>query len=65
MNNKNYTETEVVKSLSQKSDLHIRSDKKVIEERFGKTAKKDVGIGSKGKISFLVNFCGYHHTWVD
>ncbi len=58
-----YTEETVVKSLSKKSDLHVNTTKKIITETWGLRAKHDVGIKSRGKISYLVNHQQYTHIW--
>lgn len=60
---KNYIESEVVRSLSKKSDISISQGQKQIVENWGPSAKGDVGIKSKGKINFLVNYCGYVHSF--
>lgn len=62
---KNYTEMEVLGQLKRKADLQIRG--KQIQENINpsKGAKGDVGIKSRGKIDFLVNYLGYVHIFVD
>lgn len=61
---KNYDESQVVRSLQNKNDLEIDTRKKVIVQLHENRAKCDVGIGSRGKISYLKNFCGYISIWV-
>lgn len=61
--NRNYTEERVVIELRQKHDISIPQDRKQVVECFGSSAKGDVGIKSRGKIHFLVNYCGYVHLW--
>lgn len=60
---KDYIESEVVRSLSKKSDISVIQGQKQVIETWGPTAKGDVGIKSKGKITFLVNYCGYTHIF--
>lgn len=57
-NSKEYKEHEVVAKLQQKHDINIKGT--TIELLKGSGAKNDVGNGSKGKIDFLTNYCGYH-----
>lgn len=57
---KGYVEDTVVRDLNKKSDLRIMG-KQIQELRQG---KGDVGNGTKGKIDFLVKFCGYTHFYV-
>jgi hypothetical protein len=57
---KGYVEHEVVSQLSKKADIRI-SGKQIQELSEG---KGDVGNGSKGKIDFLVKYCGYTHFYV-
>ena len=40
-----------------------QSRSKEIVETWGPSASRDVGIKSRGKISFLVNYCGYTHNF--
>lgn len=61
--NRNYTEEAVIGELRKKHDISIPQGDKRIIELFGSVSKGDVGIKSKGKIDFLVNYCGYHHSW--
>lgn len=68
MAKKDYLENEVVTQLKKKSDLRIIG--KQIQELMrdppegGTLSKGDVGIGSRGKIDFLVKYCGYAHFHV-
>lgn len=62
---RNYSEATVVDQLNRKSDLLIPRDRKVIFMLFGPQAKGDVGIKSKGKISFLHKYHDYTITWVS
>ena len=60
---RNYDEGEVVRSLNKKNDIRINQGQKEIVETRGPSASRDVGIKSRGKISFLVNYCGYTHNF--
>lgn len=57
---KNYSEDQVVQQLNKKADIRIVG--KQIQEL--KEGKGDVGNGSKGKIDFLIKYCGYIHMFV-
>jgi hypothetical protein len=59
--NKGYTENGVLDDLKRKADLRV-SGKYVYQLRDG---KGDVGNGTKGKIHFLVKYCGYIHLMVN
>ncbi len=61
MPKKDYLEDKVVDQLSKKLDLRIQNGH-IMELIDG---KGDVGIHSRGKIDFLVKYCGYVHMWVD
>lgn len=61
MANKNYEEEDVVHRLRKKQDLYIHG--KQIQHL--ENGKGDVGIGSRGKIDFLVKYCGFVHMYVD
>lgn len=58
---RNYVEHEVVRQLNKKSDITIVG-KQIKELSKG---KGDVGIRSRGKIDFLVKYCGYVHFFVS
>lgn len=58
--NKGYVEHEIVAQLNKKSDLRIVG--KQIQEL--KEGRGDVGNGTRGKIDFLVNYCGFNHFFV-
>ena len=58
-----YDESTVVSQLQQKHDIRIQGNN--IFCLRGSEAKCDVGIKSRGKIDFLVNFCGYFFTFVN
>lgn len=60
-NKRNYNEEDVVKTLDKKSDIRIFG--KQVQEL--KEGKGDVGNGSRGKIDFLVRYCGYTHVFVN
>jgi len=62
MAKKNYQEGDVVYLLNKKHDLKIQG--KQIMELSGQLAKGDVGIHSRGKIDFLVNYQGFSHFYV-
>lgn len=55
---KNYSEYEVVKALNKKNDCYVSTHFKRIYE-LNEEGKGDIGIKSKGKMSFLKNYCGY------
>jgi hypothetical protein len=59
---RDYVEHEVVAQLRRKQDLQIIG--KQIQENTDSHAKGDVGIRARGKIDFLVNYCGYSHMFV-
>lgn len=63
--NKGYDEEDVKNRLRKKHDIKILKDRKNILLLFGSQAKGDIGIGSSGKIDFLVNYCGYRVEWTD
>jgi hypothetical protein len=52
-----YNEFQVVNILSRKSDITFNN--RTIHINRSSNAKGDIGIKSKGKIDYLVNFCGY------
>lgn len=58
--NKGYTEDQVLLDFRKKADLRVVG--KQIQEL--KEGKGDVGNGTRGKIDFLVKFCGYTHFYV-
>lgn len=58
-----YREFEVRDQLQRKHDIRIQGNNILCLK--GKSAKGDVGIKSKGKIDFLVNYCGYFFTFVS
>lgn len=67
---RDYQEHEVVAQLRRKADLDIdgkiiRELRRFAEEKDSHPAKGDVGIKSKGKIDFLVKYCGYTHYYVN
>ena len=62
---KNYIEHEVVASLKQKHDIYFPTQFRQIQILKGKDAKGDIGIKSRGKTDFLVNFCGYSRIFVS
>lgn len=57
-----YVEHQVIAELDRKADLRVVG--KQIQEITGDRAKGDVGNGTKGKIDFLVKYCGYTHFYV-
>lgn len=59
---KDYNEHQVVMELGRKADLRIQG--RQIQHLNGTSSKGDVGIKSKGKIDFLVRYCGYSHYFV-
>lgn len=65
---KEYVEWRVVDQLNKKHDLRVKG-KQIMElmnnpGKGGTPSKGDVGIKSKGKIDFLVNYCNYTHFFV-
>jgi hypothetical protein len=62
-----HTVSGAVASLNQKNDLLVKENFKggTIYRLAGNKAKGDVGIGSKGKIDFLVNHHGFVTEWTD
>jgi hypothetical protein len=64
-----HQESVVVAQLKKKFDLDI-TGKQILElKRFpgekGTPSKGDVGNKSRGKIDFLVKYCGYGHRYVS
>lgn len=62
MKNKNYVSGDVAAQLKLKHDIQIHGQR--IEILYGEGSKGDVGIKSKGKIDFLVNYCDYSQAYV-
>lgn len=58
---RNYDERKVVNELTKKADIRI-TGKQILELRDG---KGDVGNASRGKIDFLVKYCGYTYSHVN
>lgn len=56
----NYDEATAIRSLSKKKGVKISSGIIKIEK-----GTAELGNGSWGKISFLVNYCGYKQIFVD
>lgn len=58
-----------IESLNRKNDVIVSSNVAgiggIIHLLHGPKSKGDVGIGSKGKISFLENHHGYRKEWTD
>lgn len=67
MKTKEYQESIVVKQIERKHDLKIKGlmIQELKNNSSGQTSKGDVGIKTKGKIDFLVNYCGYNHMFVN
>lgn len=61
-NRKDYVEHEVLDSLKKKHDLRVVGN--TIQELMPPSSKCDVGIGSRGKMDFLIRYRGYRHIWV-
>lgn len=61
---RNYQENEVIKSLNEKNDLFVNQGQKLIFTLV-ESPKGDIGIKTKGKISYLVNYLGYWRTYVS
>lgn len=62
---KGYTEEGVLTALRRKSDIRVVG--KQVQQLSGakQPPKGDVGNGTKGKIDFLIRYCGYTHFYVD
>ena len=60
-----YDEIQVVKALNQKHDCRVNSAHKKIEIIKDPHGKGDLGNKSKGKIDFLLNYCGYQRSFVS
>lgn len=58
--NKNYDEATVVRALNKKRSIKVSNG--VIKVERDST---EVGNGTWGKISYLVNYCGYKQIFVD
>lgn len=58
---KGYQEYDIVAQISKKADLRVVG-KQIQQLRDG---KGDIGNGTKGKIDFLVKWCGYTHFYVN
>lgn len=77
MKSRNYNENEVMRQLNQKNDLFVVDRmvtdpntkqsfrEKHIYELAPPDSKGDVGIRSRGKISFLTKYCGFFYTLVS
>lgn len=60
-----YEEHIVLAQLAKKHDIYIPKDgEKTIQLLYGNMAKGDIGIKTRGKIDFLVNYKGYRTQWV-
>lgn len=64
-----YSENQVLSDLRKKNDLHIVGKQIQELKRFpgpkGTPSRGDVGIKTRGKIDFLVNYLGYLHIYVS
>lgn len=58
--NKNYDEATVIRALNKKRSIKVSNG--VIKVERDST---EVGNGTWGKISYLVNYCGYKQIFVD
>ena len=56
---RHYNESEVINALSKKHDVFIPAESKEVRVLKGHSASNDIGIKSKGKIDFLLHYCGY------
>ena len=56
---RNYQENEVVNDLAKKQDIHLDFQTKTVNVNSTETQKGDIGIRSRGKISFLTKYCGW------
>ena len=57
---KKYNESEIIAQLGKKNDIRIIG-RKIMHLKSG---KGDVGIKSKGKMDFLIKYCGYIYVSV-
>lgn len=55
----NYNQETVVAQLNKKNDVFIPSEENVIYIKREPAASHDIGIKSKGKIDFLLHYCGF------
>lgn len=62
---KKYDEYIISRQLNQKADIKVNTTLKKILILVGKEAKGDLGIHSRGKIDFLINFRDYKREYVD
>lgn len=58
-----YEETKVVRELSKHPDIIMPKDGKLIKLVHGPKSRAGLGNKTKGKLDFLVNYCGYKTTW--
>lgn len=58
--NKNYDEATVVRALNKKRSIKVSNGVIKVERN-----STEVGNGTWGKISYLVNYCGYKQIFVD
>lgn len=59
---KDYRESQVIDSLEKKGDVRIAGNTVYVLRGTG--ARNDIGNGSKGKIDYLCNYCGYTLNFV-
>lgn len=64
-NNKNYTEDEIIREISQKHDIRIPRHIKKIFCLHGPRSKGDIGTKTKGKMNYLVKHHDYSIVWVE
>lgn len=66
---RNYKLDRVIADLNKKHDCNIDNNISGIGGRiqllFGKQAKGDVGIKSRGKINYLENVHGFRKEWIN
>lgn len=56
---RNYQENEVVNDLAKKQDVYLDFQTKTVNVDTTQSQKGDIGIRTKGKISFLTKYCGW------
>ncbi len=61
--NRGYTEDQVLNALRRKNDIRVVG--KQVQELNSDKAKGDIGNKTRGKIDFLLNYCGYTHFYVS
>lgn len=65
MKHKGYNELDVLRDLHKKHDLRVFLETRQIVMLYGSSVRGDIGIKTKGKIDFLINYQGYKKSWTD